>query len=204
MARPPAPSCAITTYPRLETSRNDDACWMECRGGRLAVLDAVELVISTRDTQAARGRWQTLFDPLEPAGSLTWRPAIGTAITWWKATTSVSTTSHSQCDRQKPPARSGARLPRNRSAGSHCGSSQASPFHNMSFLAPQCRHVCNASECRHHGERLPCPLATIDLPERSPPRLEDAASLSVTLIARSSRGSHTTDAHMPDRQSAGL
>ena len=50
-------------------------------GGRLGVVDAVELVISTRDTRAARGRWQRLFDPLEPAQSLTWRPAIGPAIT---------------------------------------------------------------------------------------------------------------------------
>lgn len=53
----------------------------DCGGGRLGVLDAVELVISTRDTRAARGRWQRLLDPLEPAQPLTWRPAIGPAIT---------------------------------------------------------------------------------------------------------------------------
>lgn len=53
----------------------------ECGGGRLGVLDAVELVISTRDTQAAGDRWQRLFDPLEPVRRLTWRPAVGPAIT---------------------------------------------------------------------------------------------------------------------------
>lgn len=53
----------------------------DCAGGRLGVLDAVELVISTRDTRAARDRWQRLFDPLEPVQPLTWRPAVGPAIT---------------------------------------------------------------------------------------------------------------------------
>lgn len=53
----------------------------ECGGGVLGVLDAVELVISTRDTDAARRRWQRLFDPVEPAGSLTWRLAVGPAVT---------------------------------------------------------------------------------------------------------------------------
>lgn len=53
----------------------------DCGGGRLGVLDAVELVIGTRDTGAARGRWQRLLDPLEPAQPLTWRPAVGPAIT---------------------------------------------------------------------------------------------------------------------------
>lgn len=53
----------------------------ECGGGRLGVLDAVELVISTRDTEAARRRWQRLLGPLNPASSLTWRPAVGPAIT---------------------------------------------------------------------------------------------------------------------------
>lgn len=52
----------------------------ECGGGRLGVVDAVELVISTRDTRAARRRWQRLFDPLTPAESLTWRPAVGPAV----------------------------------------------------------------------------------------------------------------------------
>lgn len=51
------------------------------RCGRLGVLDAVELVIGTRDAGAARGRWQRLLDPLEPAQPLTWRPAVGPAIT---------------------------------------------------------------------------------------------------------------------------
>jgi hypothetical protein len=53
----------------------------ECGGGRIGVLDAVELVISTRDTGAARRRWQRLFDPLKPAESLTWRPSVGPAVT---------------------------------------------------------------------------------------------------------------------------
>lgn len=53
----------------------------ECGGGRLGVLDADELVISTIDIIGARARWQRLFDPLEPADSVTWRPAIGPAIT---------------------------------------------------------------------------------------------------------------------------
>jgi hypothetical protein len=53
----------------------------DCSGGRLGVLDAVELVISTRDTRAAHGRWQRLFDPLEPVRPLTWSPVIGPAIT---------------------------------------------------------------------------------------------------------------------------
>jgi hypothetical protein len=53
----------------------------ECGGGRLGVLDAVELVISTRDTRAARDRWQRLFDPLEPAQPLTWRLPIGPPVT---------------------------------------------------------------------------------------------------------------------------
>ena len=53
----------------------------DCRGGRLGVLDAVELVISTRDTGAAAARWQRLFDPLEPAQPLTWRPTVGPSVT---------------------------------------------------------------------------------------------------------------------------
>lgn len=52
-----------------------------CGGGRLGVLDAIELAISTRDTEAARRRWQRLFDPLEPTDPLTWRPPVGPAIT---------------------------------------------------------------------------------------------------------------------------
>jgi hypothetical protein len=52
----------------------------ECGGGRLGVLDAVELVISTRDADAARRRWQRLFDPLRPAEMLKWRPAVGPAV----------------------------------------------------------------------------------------------------------------------------
>jgi hypothetical protein len=54
----------------------------DCDGGRLGVLDAVELVIGTRDIEAARHRWQRLFEPLQPAGPLRWRPAIGPAITF--------------------------------------------------------------------------------------------------------------------------
>ncbi|QNN53530.1 hypothetical protein [Nocardioides mesophilus] len=53
----------------------------ECDGGRLGVLDAVGLVIGTRDIGAARERWQRLLEPLAPVGALTWRPAVGPAIT---------------------------------------------------------------------------------------------------------------------------
>lgn len=52
-----------------------------CRGGRLGVLDAVELVISTSDLSAARSRWQQLLNPLQPDAASTWRPPIGPAIT---------------------------------------------------------------------------------------------------------------------------
>jgi hypothetical protein len=53
----------------------------DCGGGRLGVLDAVELVIITRDITAARQRWQRLFDPLDSVPPLTWRPSVGPAIT---------------------------------------------------------------------------------------------------------------------------
>jgi hypothetical protein len=53
----------------------------ECAGGRLGVLDAVRLVIATRDVEAARARWQRLLDPLQPAEPAIWRPIIGPAIT---------------------------------------------------------------------------------------------------------------------------
>jgi hypothetical protein len=53
----------------------------DCGGGRLGVLDAVELVITTRDTTSAGHRWQRLFDPLHPAPPLTWRPTVGPALT---------------------------------------------------------------------------------------------------------------------------
>lgn len=53
----------------------------ERNGGRLGVLDARELVISTRDAEAARARWQRLLDPLQPTQPLKWQPAIGPAIT---------------------------------------------------------------------------------------------------------------------------
>lgn len=49
-------------------------------GGRLGVLDAIELVVTTRDTAAAATRWQRLFDPLRPSEPLTWRPNTGPAI----------------------------------------------------------------------------------------------------------------------------
>ncbi|HEX6015427.1 MAG TPA: hypothetical protein VFY87_27230, partial [Geminicoccaceae bacterium] len=52
----------------------------ECAGGRLGVLDAVRLVIATRDVEAARARWQRLLDPLLPAEPAIWRPIIGPAI----------------------------------------------------------------------------------------------------------------------------
>ena len=52
----------------------------DCGGSRLGVLDASELVISTRDTGAARRRWQRLFGPGQPAQGLTCRPAVGPAI----------------------------------------------------------------------------------------------------------------------------
>lgn len=50
-------------------------------GARLGVLDAAELVISSRDPRAARGRWKRLFDPMEAVEPLTWRPPVGPAIT---------------------------------------------------------------------------------------------------------------------------
>jgi hypothetical protein len=52
-----------------------------CAGGRLGVLDAVRLVIATRDVDAACARWQRLFDPLQPAEPATWQPVVGPAIT---------------------------------------------------------------------------------------------------------------------------
>jgi hypothetical protein len=52
----------------------------DCGGGRLGVLDAVELVITTQSTDAAARRWQRLFDPLSPVEPLIWRPATGPAI----------------------------------------------------------------------------------------------------------------------------
>lgn len=45
------------------------------------MLDAVELVIGTRDPRAARERWQRLLEPVQPAHGLTWRLPIGPAIT---------------------------------------------------------------------------------------------------------------------------
>lgn len=53
----------------------------ECAGGRLGVQDAVELAITTRDFEAADGRWQRVLDPLQPVEPATWQPVIGPAIT---------------------------------------------------------------------------------------------------------------------------
>lgn len=53
----------------------------DCGGGRLGILDAVELVVVTRDVTAARDRWQALFDPLQPVPPMRWRPAVGPAVT---------------------------------------------------------------------------------------------------------------------------
>lgn len=53
----------------------------ECDGGRLGVVDAVELIIGARDTEIAGARWQRLLDPLRPLEARRWRPAIGPAIT---------------------------------------------------------------------------------------------------------------------------
>ena len=52
----------------------------EAHGGRLGVLDAVELVIATPDLDAAAARWQRLLDPLQPAAPHLWRPMLGPAI----------------------------------------------------------------------------------------------------------------------------
>jgi hypothetical protein len=52
-----------------------------CGGGRLGVVDAVELVIETRDLDAARRRWQRLFDPLQPREPLSWHLPVGPAVT---------------------------------------------------------------------------------------------------------------------------
>lgn len=53
----------------------------ECDGGRLGIVDVVELVILTRDAAAARDRWQRLLDPLQPVPPLSWHPGVGPAIT---------------------------------------------------------------------------------------------------------------------------
>jgi hypothetical protein len=45
------------------------------------VLDAVRLVIATRDVEAACARWQRLLDPLQQAEPATWHPVAGPAIT---------------------------------------------------------------------------------------------------------------------------
>jgi hypothetical protein len=52
----------------------------DCDGGRLGVLHAVELVITTTDAAAASRRWQRLLDPLQPAAPLVWRPTVGPAL----------------------------------------------------------------------------------------------------------------------------
>jgi hypothetical protein len=52
----------------------------ECNGGRLGVLDAVALVISTRSLEAARDRWQRLLDPVRPREPDRWQPAVGPTI----------------------------------------------------------------------------------------------------------------------------
>ena len=53
----------------------------ECAGGRLGVLDASQLVIGTRDVDAASTRWQRLLDPLQQAQPGTWHPVTGPEIT---------------------------------------------------------------------------------------------------------------------------
>lgn len=51
-----------------------------CAGGRMGVLDAVELVIATRDLDAASARWQRLLDPLQRAEPGIWHPVTGPAV----------------------------------------------------------------------------------------------------------------------------
>lgn len=53
----------------------------DCNGGRLGVLDAVELTITTADVPAAQQRWQRLLGPADSLSPLTWRPKVGPAIT---------------------------------------------------------------------------------------------------------------------------
>lgn len=53
----------------------------ERHGGRMGVLDAVELRIVATDLAAARRRWQRLLDPLPQDGPGCWRPTVGPAIT---------------------------------------------------------------------------------------------------------------------------
>lgn len=53
----------------------------ESHGGRLGVIDAVELRIVARDMASARQRWQRLLDPLREDPPGTWRPPVGPAIT---------------------------------------------------------------------------------------------------------------------------
>lgn len=50
----------------------------ECGGGRLGVVDALELVVVSRDAGLAQERWERLLGP--PTTDLTWRPAVGPAI----------------------------------------------------------------------------------------------------------------------------
>lgn len=52
-----------------------------CHGGRLGVLDTAELVVVTRDPDAARRRWQPLLDPVQPNPRGTWRLPLGPAVT---------------------------------------------------------------------------------------------------------------------------
>lgn len=53
----------------------------DCGGGRLGVLDAAELEVLTGDTDAARRRWQSVLDPVQPSPPSTWPLPLGPAIT---------------------------------------------------------------------------------------------------------------------------
>ncbi|HET8603508.1 MAG TPA: hypothetical protein VFM09_06230 [Marmoricola sp.] len=53
----------------------------ERQGGRLGVLDAVEVVISARDAASARDRWQRLLGPVPSGHPWTWRLTTGPVVT---------------------------------------------------------------------------------------------------------------------------
>ena len=51
---------------------------VECGGGRLGVVDALELVVATRDPSLARERWERLLGP--PTDDIMWHPEVGPRI----------------------------------------------------------------------------------------------------------------------------
>ena len=72
--------CDYPTCPSRVTSTSVGGAWPSAPEADLGVLDAVRLVIATRDVEAARARWQRLLDPCNPAERATWHPVIGPAI----------------------------------------------------------------------------------------------------------------------------